>query len=237
MTHVKHYPHIEWGAFTWELQERWGKVHPDYPYMWSDPEQVSVVNGILELRTQYKPKVFGPLEDMHIPSFAKGFACCMQKFYHGRYIIEAQLPEGKNLWPAIWLYAHESWPPEIDIMEAYSNKKGSYCKFGWPIYNIASDFHYKDSKGNHKRLGSKKIYVGIKNPTKRWIKYEMIWTRTFIKLYVNDRLHRVISGGIMERFNTPMRMILSAQVTGKKIPDDKTEVFRIKSFSYQPYND
>ena len=43
------------------------------------------------------------------------------------YILEtgekAKLPYGDNLWPAFWMWSWDSWPPEIDIFEGYTNNK------------------------------------------------------------------------------------------------------------------
>jgi beta-glucanase (GH16 family) len=41
--------------------------------------------------------------------------------------MRAKLPPGKGLWPAFWLLPRDqSWPPEIDVMEAVSDPTHIY---------------------------------------------------------------------------------------------------------------
>jgi hypothetical protein len=219
-------PTIEWKNRTWLMQETWGRIHPDKPWFWYDPEQVQIVNGNLELLTGYNPKFFRNLGWVKIGA---GLVCCLDQFHFGDYKIVVKLPKGKYLWPAIWLWGQESWPPEIDIMEGYTNSRGSYFHWNWPPYKIQSNFHFKQGIKNT-TLGSQNIYIGLANPSSRYITFEMVWGRSYIKIYANGWLHRTITGSDMKYFQKPMRFILN---NGTQKPlNNSNSKFIIKDFQY-----
>ena len=119
---------LNWKGYNWITQERWGDIHPTKTISWYDNTAVEIDdNGFLILKTQNNPKYFEKL-DITSP-IGSGLVSCQNRFGYGYFSIEAILPKGPSLWPAFWMWAWESWPPEIDVMEAYSNKRGSY--FNW----------------------------------------------------------------------------------------------------------
>lgn len=231
---------INWKGYEWMLQETWGQIHPDHTNMWKDSSAVSIVNDQLILKTHQNLKYFEELSAVSV--WGCGFACCMEKFFFGHYKIEAKLPQGTNLWPAIWLYSHESWPPEIDILEAYSNDKGSYKNISTTNissffnsilnpYKFEGNFHIK-GKGS---LGSKRCKTNWFTNVNKFITYEMIWDSNYIKLYANGKLFYELKGTVMDNFQEPMRFILSNGVRKNKINYiDETSMFIIKDFIYVP---
>ncbi|MGB0882231.1 MAG: glycoside hydrolase family 16 protein [Vicingaceae bacterium] len=46
------------------------------------------------------------------------------KQQYGYFEIRSKNPKGTGFWPAFWLVSTESWPPEIDIYEFYTNEPG-----------------------------------------------------------------------------------------------------------------
>ena len=119
---------IQWSGYDWLTQERWGNMHPDKTYNWYDPSAVEIRNDDLILKTHYNPKEFTVNDKKITSNYGVGLISNTTKFDYGYFEIEAKLPTGKNLWPAFWMWSFDSWPPEIDIFEAYSSIKKSQLK-------------------------------------------------------------------------------------------------------------
>jgi hypothetical protein len=140
---------ISWQGYEWLTQETWGVIHPGSPYKYFDSGAVFIDNdGYLRLSAFYKPANILHDGIHYAPNTAIGLVSCQHPFHFGDYEVVAKLPVGEHLWPAIWLYDLDHWPPEIDIIEAYSNSKGSYFQWKWPIYNLQSNFHYRENEIN-----------------------------------------------------------------------------------------
>jgi beta-glucanase (GH16 family) len=112
---------IKWSGYNWITQERWGDIHPDKPYNWYDPSAVEVVGENLILKTHHNPKEFTINKKKIVSNYGVGLVSNTTKFGYGYFEIEAKLPTGRNLWPAFWMWSFDAWPPEIDILEAYSS--------------------------------------------------------------------------------------------------------------------
>ena len=230
---------VNWQGYEWITQERWGQIHPEKPHWWYDPSCVNVDdNGMLHLTTKCNPTYFRDLDK--ISPIGVGLVSCTEKFGYGVFSIAAKLPKGKHMWPAFWMWSWDSWPPEIDIFEAYSNGLGSYIKprlfnpFGF--WNIQTNVHYTDEVGN-KMLGGKTGYMGYKNPTKHFITYTCVWKKDSIKFYYDGKLVReVTDSNILKRLETTkMNVIINNGVTDKvdqSNPPDSD--FMIQTFRYTP---
>lgn len=105
-----------------------------------------------------------------------------------------KLPKGQSYWPAFWLSGSNSWPPEIDIFEAYSeigpeyNKKLISDKFiSVPDWKIQPNLHYGSIEN-----GTKKMYGPYNSPiaecTERFVQYVCHWEKNFIKIYYDGSL-------------------------------------------------
>lgn len=230
---------INWQGYEWITQERWGQVHPEKSHWWYDESCVHVDNNNhLHLYTKYNPTYFRDINK--ISYIGAGLVSCTEKFGYGVFSIDAKLPKGKHLWPAFWMWSWDSWPPEIDIFEGYSNGLGGYLKprITKPLgfWNIQTNVHYADEVGN-KMVGGKTGYMGFKDPTKHVITYSCIWQRDSIKFYYDGQLVREITDkNILSRLeNTKMNVIINNGVTDKvDLLDAPQSDFEIHSFRYSP---
>lgn len=222
---------INWKGREWFNGQSWGVVNPNDLTNYCDISQVKVQNGDLHLANEYKPKFFPDINAT--ADFAIGLLTCRDSFFYGDYHFEAKLPDGANDWPAIWLWGKKSWPPEVDILEGYSNKKGSYFRWGWPLWASETNFHYREND-IVKSTGAAKINTCFKNP-KKFINYEMEWRHDYIKIYADDRCVRTLEGELMKHFREPMRLILNNSVRAVKNPTDKCNAFVVREFDYIPF--
>lgn len=230
---------ITWSGYDWLTQERWGNIHPDKTYNWYDPSAVEICNNDLILKTHYNPKEFTINDKKIISNYGVGLISNTTKFDYGYFEVEAKLPTGKNLWPAFWMWSFDSWPPEIDIFEAYSSiKKPSYFKihldslFGF--YNVQTNVHYKE-KEKGKNIGGKTHWFGFKNPQKHFIKYACLWEENQIVFYYNGKKVKTINDqNILNTLkNTKMNVIINNHIR-EDIGDFGTSEFIVKSFKYLP---
>jgi hypothetical protein len=179
----------------WSLGLGWGDFHPDFPhqYFGTNLEFISIENNILKLNTKNKTKFFYKKD---LPDYLKrpnqpeeiiipcgiGTITSKQEWKYGWFEIEAKLPIGKGLWPALWMYPPLS-PPfiEIDIIEAYSNLGNYYSNKCFKNWKFQPNIHY-----GGENIGGKNY--PIKNATNKYIKYICHWTEDFIKIYYNGVL-------------------------------------------------
>lgn len=230
---------ITWSGYDWLTQERWGDMHPDKTYNWYDPSAVEIRNDDLILKTHYNPKEFTVNDKKITSNYGVGLISNTTKFDYGYFEIEAKLPTGKNLWPAFWMWSFDSWPPEIDIFEAYSSiKKLSYFKiylnslFGF--WNVQTNVHYKEGEKG-KNIGGETHWFGFKNPQKHFIKYGCLWEENQIVFYYNGKKVKTVKNqNILNTLkDTKMNVIINNHIR-EDIGDFGTSEFIVKSFKYLP---
>jgi beta-glucanase (GH16 family) len=226
---------IIWSGYEWLKQERWGDHHPDSSLTYHDPTAVELCGETLILKTQKNPKQF---EDGKTRPIGIGLVSCTEKFGYGYFEIEALLPTGPKLWPAFWMWGWESWPPEIDIFEAYSNSRGNYFNKWYKFYhpwNVATNVHYGRSADHH-QIRAKNHWFGIKDPAKEFLKYSCEWQETRIDIFYNERhVRSVTDKNVLSYFkNQQMNVILNNSVQiGTEVENHPTSKFKINYFKYQ----
>ena len=134
--------------------------------------------------------------------YAVGLLRSVDTLGYGTYSADIKLPKGKNLWPSFWLVGEGKWPDkgEIDIMEAWSNNKGSYYRLplGWRTTN---NIHYA-TNGNHMQIGSKNVSLlkQSKNPSENFINYAVEWRPNKVTFFVNGKKVREVGWDVCKHF-------------------------------------
>jgi len=235
---------INWCGYEWLTQERWGEYHPNKAIVWYDPSQIVIYKNLLKLGCAYNPKVFttvneksSEMKDIVIP-FGVGLISCTNKFGYGTFELEAKLPNKQpNAWPAFWMYAFESWPPEIDVVEGYANKNGSY--FNWNIDCLLGNFWKCETNvhlgkvQNPKSIGAKKHWMGWKNPSKTFVKYKVEWFEDKIEIYYNGKsVRKITDENVLSEFRgKTMNVVINNSITST-YDEKKQYFFEIKNFIY-----
>ncbi|KAJ9076332.1 3-glucan binding protein [Entomophthora muscae] len=113
-------------------------------------------------------------------------------FRYGRVEIEAKLPRGDWIWPAIWLmpkhHAYGGWPAsgEIDIVEARGNSDNCH---GDGISTVASTLHWGThwSKSMYE-LTTGKAKSGGADFSRKFTKFTLEWTEEHIRTLADGKV-------------------------------------------------
>lgn len=115
---------------------------------------------------------------------------------YGRIEVEAQLPEGDWLWPAIWMLPKDSvygeWPQsgEIDIMESRGNNY-TYSLGGNNI--VSSTLHWGPDPDNDAWWRTNKKQKALHTTySSGFHKYGLEWSPKYIYSYIDTRLLQIM---------------------------------------------
>ena len=230
---------INWQGYEWLSEERWGEYHPNKPIVWYDPSAIEIDSlDVLKLKCRSNPKTF---DDIIIP-IGTGLISCTTEFGYGKFEICAKLPDGPFVWPAFWMWSFDSWPPEIDVFEGYTNKRNSY--FNWSLrsllgkfWAVNSNIHLGSSPDNY-MMGAKSHWLGWKSPSKVFYKYGVIWTDKEIKILFNDRVVREIKDEkvIIQLRGKKMNVIINNSIQDGYMETDRpAHEMIVKYFTYEKY--
>ena len=118
-----------------------------------------------------------------------GFISSKKSWQYGWFEAWIKLPEGKSYWPAFWMTGQNSWPPEIDILEAYSYigpKYEGYTLFEkwWkkPNRKIQPNLYFAN-QDNYRSYD-----VPVAKCTERFVQYVCHWEKDFIRIYYDGTL-------------------------------------------------
>jgi hypothetical protein len=185
----------------WIVGEGWGSFHPDnLQCYFAPPEIVDTPEGTFaRFGTRYKPKKFNLWgKEIEIPfgvSWLSTTGFFRQKY--GRFECRMTLPLGRGSWPAFWLWG-PSWPPEIDVIEAYGREDGS------DIVVQEINLHYREFD-DHNSMGPYRIKIDEfdENITQRFHEFAVEWRPDRIDIFCDGQKIFTYSGeNILSYFNS-----------------------------------
>lgn len=103
-----------------------------------------------------------------------------QAWQYGRIEVRARLPQGRGVWPAIWMMGTNrtqvGWPAcgEIDIMEFVGHTPGQ----------VHSTVHWKGADGKHKSNGGR---LAVERPFDDFHLYTVEWSSERMEFFFDDR--------------------------------------------------
>lgn len=194
-------------AKKWSYEE--GLVRNKEPqyYTKERPENAKVANGnliITAIREDYNGAKYTSASIITKGKF---------QFTYGRVEVRAKLPEGTNVWPAIWTLGATKgigWPQcgEIDIMEYWGTGPNT----------ITANVHtgdYNHTKGNGR--GGKIIF---ENPTADFHIYALEWYPDRLDFYFDDTMYyscKKKGEGVGEwPFDSPQYLLINLALTKGK---------------------
>jgi beta-glucanase (GH16 family) len=160
--------------------------HPANMRQWYDASSITqTADGVLFDAT-VKPRYF-PEIDTTIPN-AIGTMRSKDSWKYGIFVFMAKMPAGSYLWPALWLSGRYNWPPEIDLLEGYSDNTIDFHK----NKKLQSNVHISTGEGETTNAGARTHRLP-NSITEEVIQYKIWWEKDFIKLYYNGYLVRKIT--------------------------------------------
>jgi beta-glucanase (GH16 family) len=181
----------------WEHEVNcWGGGNNELQCYTGDAENSYVGEGVLHIVAKHEPGTTGPAVNQDDPAYdpndtsaTKDYTSArlrtreLADWKYGRFEINAKLPEGQGLWPAIWMlptdYVYGGWPlsGEIDIMEAV-NPNGTGGN------EVHGTLHHGLAWPNNKHTG--KAYTPATNVWEEFHTYAVEWEEGEIRWYVDD---------------------------------------------------
>ena len=184
---------------NWESGSSWWgqPYHPGNLIEWYDDEQIVQGMDMIELRAVKKSKNFIENGSIITKPNAVGNIRSKMGWKYGIYIISAKMPRGKWLWPALWFSGIAHWPPEIDLVEAYSENTENYED----NKHITTNIHW--GSGDQQDDYGARWHRMPNDVINEYIEYTLWWEADFIKIYYNGYLvlsvtNRTILDGMFE---------------------------------------
>jgi beta-glucanase (GH16 family) len=186
----------------------WGAYHSDNLSQYWDDDNVIWVDDKVLLYNKYNPKAFinSEGEKITIP-FSIGVVESVNEYKYGYFEAYGNLPVKNGQWPAFWLTGAITWPPEIDIVEGYS--QDDQYGFG---RRLQSNVHYKDGDGRkHIKGRNHPLYKGAITHINGH--FAALWEADKIEFYYNGFLvRRIKDKKVLNAMNQPMKIILNSAI-------------------------
>lgn len=247
---------LNWCNYEWKGTMEGGRiVHPDSPWYWCSLDTIKNKNGVLELWIKRNKKEVKYWDGkIYKPVIEASTMRSITSFSYGLFSVKIMLPTGLNLWPSFWLSGEGNWPPEIDIMEAWSDSKGSYFRstipqfpYLVPGWKTTTNVHYLDSDLKKCSVGSRNIswFRQCLDPTTHFVEYTCIWLPDSITFLADGTVVRKITGKVckdlVNNLKDPekgFRMNVIFNVWCENPANNEVKInspMKIKEFRYEPY--
>jgi beta-glucanase (GH16 family) len=137
----------------------------------------SISGNILSITADHTPATFYTfLENQPYTSGVINTYSSFSQTY-GYFEARMRVPAGKGLWPTLWLMpTNNTWPPEIDIMESYSENP--------KVYHVT--VHSPDANGED--IAATYSATVPANITTGYHIYGALWTPSYIAFYFDNAL-------------------------------------------------
>lgn len=205
-----------------QFKPDWGDYHPKNLIQWYDSAAVTCTKFGLELAITnnfYK-------DTSVLIGTGVGYVMSRGNYGYGLYEWNVTLPKGKQLWPAIWLTDNLTWPPEIDVLEAYSDDKMKYGR------RLNSNVYYPNQP-KEKQIGG--MNHGNLIDKSKSLNLKLLWVYNTIEIYYNNYLVRKITDEkVIKHFQgRQMRVIMNNAIRKESlISEMAVDPFIIYDFAY-----
>jgi len=233
-------------GFDWRVGRHWGIAHPDH-ICYNSADTIMVDNNMIHLGIKHEPKEIVVDGIPQLYPYSVGYVSSINTIKYGHLTVDFKLPIGMHLWPAIWLTDVKTWPPELDIMEAWSGEY-EWCssspkspsriyRVNWlankiyPGVVLGTCVDEKHGKSYRVFRGSPACYL----KTDKTNRCELDWTEDRIQVWYNG--HRVVNESdpeVLKYFNGSegMEIHLNNYVTNSFRNEDLKEMGDKQSKGY-----
>lgn len=227
----------------------WGTVHPNHNY-WFDPSCIDCSSSRIILSVIDNSQVAyhyaeGGKTNYYKKEFGAGRLQSKDSYLYGIFEWRYSLPIGRNLWPAIWLTGVNDWPPEIDVMEGWSSRKGhyknktDYSRFLHLFNDIQPRLHHRLNgvlSSTAKKLFNTNYTWRLYQKMNKTNTCKLIWTPDIIQVFYNNHLvFECKDPYLLSYYNKPMWVVMNNAVTDDFTKEDLKTIkkhFIIYDFKY-----
>lgn len=190
----------------WSYEEGYIRNNEKQYYTSHRPENARVEDGHLIIEARKDHYQNHPYTSASLTTRDKA------EWKFGRVVVQAQIPTGRGMWPAIWMLGTNidqvGWPAcgEIDIME----------NVGYDPNIIHANIHteaYNHTKGTNKGNG-----MQVHRPYEKFVTYAVEWQQDRITFFIGDEAYfsfdKEADDPAVWPFDQPFYLIINAAVGG-----------------------
>lgn len=216
---------------NWYKRQYFGHINVAYHWQYFSEDNVEFSEDGLKLFQNYNPRTVEYWDGKtYNTKFDVGCLNSKKLFKYGLFEFDIELPKGCGLWPAVWLTGYESWPPEIDLIEAYSDIKGNWNN------DLKTNAFYDMVDNVHDIKARKSIPIKNKN-VYNTLNIKLLWEEDRIVYYYNNyKVREIKDKSILKWYkNINMYVVLNTAVRDgfyDIIDKEKESTFIVKKFNY-----